>query len=119
MERSPARPPDAPSTSPAVAAKAEKKQGVAKRAQRLAGEAGRTGDDGGRVTHARLIHQGRAFRQAYSLRLRTTSRASAGPASSTKRKRAVCSAMTKERSTWPEAAAMMAIESMPPGLVAR
>lgn len=51
--------------------------------------------------------------------LLATSRATLGPTSSTIRKRADCSAMTKEMSTFRAAAAMMATLSMPPGLVAR
>ena len=43
----------------------------------------------------------------------------ARPGESTTRKRADCSAMTKEMSTFCAAAAMMATLSMPPGLVAR
>src|SRR5262249_43099292 len=45
-------------------------------------------------------------------------RARGGPASSTMAKRTVCRAITKDRSAVLEAA-MMATESMPPGLVAR
>lgn len=48
---------------------------------------------------------------------RATIFARLGPASMTSRKRAVCIAMTKGRSTL-EAAAMIATESAPPGLVA-
>jgi hypothetical protein len=54
----PARPPDAPLTSPAVAAKAEKEQGIAKRAQGLVGKAGRTRAAGGRETHGRALTGG-------------------------------------------------------------
>ena len=55
---------------------------------------------------------------AYSLTALATSRATLGPTKSTTRKRADCSAMTKEMSTCCAAAAMMATLSMPPGLVA-
>lgn len=58
-------------------------------------------------------------RQLHSLTARATSLARLGPSSSTIMKRTVCSAMMKEMSTFCDAAAMMAMESMPPGLVAR
>jgi hypothetical protein len=47
-----------------------------------------------------------------------TALASAGPTSNTRMNRAVCIAITNGRSTL-EAAAMIATESAPPGLVAR
>lgn len=51
--------------------------------------------------------------------VRATRREMLGPANRTTRNRAACSAITKERSTLSDAAAMIATESMPPGLVAR
>lgn len=118
------RPPGAPSANPAIADKAEKQQGRGERAQRLAGKTGRTGY--GRC--GAHIHDAVYYRSAVSeasvvraihLTVRATSRARLGPSSSTIMKRIICKAMTKEMSTLSVAAAMMAMESMPPGLVAR
>ena len=123
----PSRPPGAPSAGPTIADKTEQQKGRGKRANGLRREGGLTRRGYGRA----LEHGGSNTSGPMTWQVRdpgpedqvliqpATSRASEGPSARTMTRRALCSAMTKDRSTLSEAAAMIATESMPPGLVAR